>query len=150
MAGRRKRYWFATRSHDKTVRLWRADGLARATLTGHTGHITAVAIAPDSTWLATAAKDETVRLWNRDGTRRATLRGHAGQVNAVAISPGSDWLVTASADRTVRLWHAGSHECAAILRTDAKLLDVCWQAGNLIAACGPSGIYTLTLTGTTG
>src|SRR5690606_41891571 len=72
------------------------------------------------------------------------------QVNAVAISPGSTWLVTASADRTVRRWHADSHECAAILRTDAKLLAVCWQAGNLIAACGPPGICTPTLTGTTG
>ena len=40
---------------DGTVRIWDpATGQQRATLTGHTGPVTAVAIAPDGTWLASA------------------------------------------------------------------------------------------------
>jgi hypothetical protein len=43
------------------VRIWDADGIPRATLTGYKG-LTSVAIAPHSTWLATA-DGKTVRIW---------------------------------------------------------------------------------------
>ena len=47
------------------MRIWDpATGQQRATLTGHTGAVTAVAIAPDGTWLATAGGDGTVRIWD--------------------------------------------------------------------------------------
>jgi WD40 repeat protein len=47
------------------VRIWDpATGELRATLTGHTGPVTAVAIAPDGAWLATASDDRTARIWD--------------------------------------------------------------------------------------
>ncbi|MFE0845877.1 NB-ARC domain-containing protein, partial [Streptomyces rochei] len=58
------------------------------TLTGHTGQVLSVAIAPDGTWLATTSFDKTVRIWDRaTGTCTATLTGHTGQVLSVAIAP---------------------------------------------------------------
>ena len=46
-----------------------ATGQERASLTGHTGTVTAVAAAPDGSWLATGSADGTVRSWRMtDGT----------------------------------------------------------------------------------
>jgi WD40 repeat protein len=94
------------RRADKKARIWAADGTLRATLTGHTRRVTAVAIAPDGSWLATTSADKTARIWAADGTARATLTGHRGRVTAVAISPDGSWLATASWDDTARIWVA--------------------------------------------
>ena len=40
------------------------DPALRRTLTGHSGPVTALAIAPDGTWLATGSVDGTVRIWD--------------------------------------------------------------------------------------
>jgi len=83
------------------------DPRLRLSITGHSGLVRAVAIAPRSDWLATASSDRTVRLWNAaTGAERMTLTGHADRVNAVAISPDGGWLASAGADRTIRLWDA--------------------------------------------
>ena len=74
--------------------LWRV-------LTGHTGPVTAVAIAPDGSWLATTSSDGTLRIWDAaTGQPRATLTGHENPVTAVAIAPDGSWLATASGDGT--------------------------------------------------
>lgn len=50
---------------DETARIWdAATGQLRATLTGHTEEVKAVAIAPDGAWLATTSGDQTVRVWD--------------------------------------------------------------------------------------
>ena len=61
------------------MRIWdAATGQQRAVLTGHTGAVNAVAIAPDGTWLATGGDDGTVRIWDAaTGQQRAVLTGHS-------------------------------------------------------------------------
>ena len=83
------------------MRIWDpATGQQRATLTGHTGPVSAVAIAPDGTWLASGGRDGSVRIWDpATGQQRAVLTGHTGAVTAVAIAPDGTWLATASDDR---------------------------------------------------
>ena len=101
-----RRQWLATGSDDGTARTWNADGTPRATLTGHTGRVYAVAISPEGEWLATGGDDGTARTWNADGTPRVGHAGHAGPVYAVAITPDGEWLATASSDGTARTWNA--------------------------------------------
>ena len=82
-----------------------ATGQTRHTLTGHTGWVPALAVAPDGTWLATASDDGTVRIWDpATGQTRHTLTGHTDGVRAVAVAPDGTWLATAGDDGTVRIW----------------------------------------------
>ena len=89
--------------------LWRV-------LTGHTGPVTAVAIAPDGSWLATTSSDGTLRIWDAaTGQPRATLTGHENPVTAVAIAPDGSWLATTSSDGTLRIWDAATGQPRATL-----------------------------------
>jgi hypothetical protein len=93
-------------------------------LTGHRGHVNAVALSPDSRLGATASHDGTVMLWDTTGRPRATvlatLNGHNDNVNHVAFSPDSRLLATAGWDGTARLWAVGDPRRVvqlAVLRT---------------------------------
>ena len=58
------------------MRIWDVvTGRERATLTGHTGPVTAVAVAPDGSWLASGSVDRTVRIWDpATGHAQAMMR----------------------------------------------------------------------------
>jgi WD40 repeat protein len=59
----------------------------RRTLTGHTGRVDALVIAPDGSWLVTGS-DGTAQIWDPvTGAEHHTLIGHTGRVRAVAIAP---------------------------------------------------------------
>ena len=86
------------------------------TLTGHTGAVRALAVAPDGSWLASASNDDTVRIWDPDtGQARHTLTGHTSSVRALAVGPDGRWLASASDDRTVRIWNTATGLCQHVL-----------------------------------
>ncbi|MFF8963173.1 NB-ARC domain-containing protein [Streptomyces globisporus] len=133
------------------------------TLTGHTGPVRSLVIAPDGTWLATASNDGTVRLWDRvSGTCTATLTGHTGPVRKVVMSPDGTWLATNGDDGTVRLWDRVSGTCTATLtgNTGRMMSVVIAPDGTWLATTSHdetvrlwdrvSGTCTATLTGNTG
>ena len=58
----------ASRSHDKTVRLWdAASGELLWTLEGCTYVINSLAFSPDGKTLASGSHDNTIRLWPVEG-----------------------------------------------------------------------------------
>ncbi|HLO51765.1 MAG TPA: hypothetical protein VK211_25365, partial [Kamptonema sp.] len=58
------------------------------TLTGHTGYVTAVAIAPDGKTAISASRDKTLKIWDTEtGRELNTLTGHTHWINAVEIAP---------------------------------------------------------------
>jgi WD40 repeat protein len=57
--------WLTSGGRDGTVRVWDpASGRERATLTGHTRGVMALAVAPDGSWLATRGSGGTVQIWD--------------------------------------------------------------------------------------
>jgi WD40 repeat protein len=81
------------------------DPALRRTLTGHTGSVTAVAIAPDGAWLASGSEDGAVRIWDPvTGQPRAALTRRTSAVTAMAIAPDGAWLASASDGGPVRIW----------------------------------------------
>src|SRR5437867_1788243 len=79
-------------------------GQQRATLSGHTGPVWALAIATDGEQIASAGEDGRVRLWTTAGQSRGSLSGHEGPVHCVAFSPTETLLASGGEDRQVRLW----------------------------------------------
>ena len=75
----------------------------RCALTGHTGPVRTVAIAPDGTWLATASTDQTVRTWDLATRQQRATFSYTGLMRAMAITPAGAWLA-AYDDGAVRIW----------------------------------------------
>ena len=55
--------WFATASHDKTVRLWKDDGTALTVLLGHKDWVVNVQFDAQQQLISTHSLDGTVKIW---------------------------------------------------------------------------------------
>jgi WD40 repeat protein len=66
----------------------------QATLTGHTGAVTAIAIAPDSSWLASGSQDKTLRIWNAASCVISAVMRADRPFESCAWSPSGQALVT--------------------------------------------------------
>jgi WD40 repeat protein len=74
-------------------------------LTGHTGSVYALVVAPDGSWLASAGDGREVRIWDpATGTARHTLTGHTNTVRALAVASDASWLASADIEGEVRVW----------------------------------------------
>ncbi|WP_375502414.1 hypothetical protein, partial [uncultured Nostoc sp.] len=101
----------ASGSQDRTVKIWRPDGILLQTLKGHTDAVTCVTFSPDGQTLASASLDKTVQIWRKnrvtgkfDRKPYKTLKGHGDSVDSVSFSPDGELLATASQDTTVKIW----------------------------------------------
>jgi WD40 repeat protein len=85
------------------------------TLSGHRGHVNALAFSTDGKHLFAAAGEAglsgEVRQWNvADGKLVRLFEGHKDALHAVAVSPDGKTLATGSYDQRIKLWNIESGE----------------------------------------
>ncbi|SDJ02327.1 WD40 repeat [Lentzea albidocapillata subsp. violacea] len=91
----------ASAGDDGTVRLWRTDGTALATLDGHPDRVESVAFSPDGTRLATVTRNHTVTIWDVASRARVSSFSYSGlgASTDIAYQPDGRGIVTASLGR---------------------------------------------------
>jgi RNA polymerase sigma factor (sigma-70 family) len=130
-----------------TATLWElATGGKRATLTGHTEMIFAMAFSPDGRTLASGSMDGTIRLWALpSGKEVGRLVGHRGWVLALAFSPDGKELVSGSMDTTALVWDVRrfTHRKSSLVELSPAELASCWKDLGGDAATGYRAMATL-------
>ena len=135
------RQLIATAGHDRTVRVWAADGGAApvAVLRGHENAVEAVCFAEagGQPVVVSGARDRTLRVWDlRTMACAAVLDGHESWVRALAPVPGAPRLVcSAGNDRAVLGWDVAARRAVRSLRNTHKqfvvALALCPTHGHL-------------------
>ena len=85
------------------------------TLTGHTHHVSCLAISTLGWLLYSGSWDATVRVWNL-ATQSCThvLQGHADAVTCLKLykdASEKSFLVSGSKDATIKVWDLETYEC---------------------------------------
>ena len=108
--------WIASGGTDQQVTLWDSEGNRLQQLQGHTGWISALAIAPDDRWIVSASHDGTLRQWDpKTGDCLHTLTPPTySLLETVAIDPAGHWIATGG-DRQIYLWNAHTGHLSATL-----------------------------------
>ena len=137
----------ASGGEDRLIKLWnvddtrrpgsafeivgKVDGSLRATLTGHSDMVAAVAFAGPT--LISASWDHTIRTWDsQTGAFRAKLDVGRDPVIAIAIAPDGRQLLSASAGGSFKVWNASQGE-------DRPLFSFGPFGGKMSVAFSPDG-----------
>jgi WD40 repeat protein len=112
--------WFATASHDRTVKIWDAQTLQLArTLEGHGGMVWCVAFSPDSRQLASGsagARGGEIKLWDvASGKELQHLDGHKRLVVGLAYHAKAPLLVSADFDGALMGWETPTGQALGLL-----------------------------------
>ncbi|HSN29817.1 MAG TPA: protein kinase [Kofleriaceae bacterium] len=105
---------------DRSIRVWRDNGMQIDKLMGHKDLVEDVAFSPDGKELASASYDRTIRIWQLGSDRHRVLRGHSGAVMRIAWRSPHE-LVSGSHDGTLRLWQVPSLDLPSQAQVTARL-----------------------------
>jgi WD40 repeat protein len=142
----------ATASHDRTARLWRADGTAVATLPGGgADRVSRVAIARDGSRVLTATLDGVATTWRPDGTREHQLTT-PGPMFTARLSPDGRRAITLhDGSATGTLWDADTGaRLAELTANGTQAVDARFSADGALVAIPAAGLALTVLDGRTG
>jgi guanine nucleotide-binding protein subunit beta-2-like 1 protein len=107
--------------YDKSVRVWNLNKKSLAkNLTGHTGILNAVAVAPNGTLCASGGKDGKVKVWDLVESGPEYDLEAGSTINALAFSP-SHLILVAATQRGLKFWNLKKRVIAA--EVDKKVKD---------------------------
>lgn len=116
-----------------------------ATLTGHTGAVTAIACPADTTknFIVSASRDKTAIVWELSrtqenyGVAKRSLHGHNHFVQDITLSNDGRFALTASWDKTMRLWNlaTGKTESSFLGHTN-DVMSVSFSPDNRLIVSG--------------
>jgi len=109
-----------------------------ATLSGHQGYITSVAISADGQTLLSGGSDNTLRLWTLPhGPEIRVLSGYfRGTVNAVGLSPDGRAALSGSSRGSLKLWDLSSGHCLHTFDSKGGAPAACFSPGGHYALAG--------------
>ena len=142
------KYYLASGSDDKTIRIWEWDKKTKTwkqkgkPLTGHTGSVKSVAFSKDGRSLASggARGDNKIRIWEWDKKTKTwkqtgkLLEGFLlTGVTSIAFSRDGKWLVSESDNGRIITWDTKTRKQKAILDGSWDSLALS-QDGKLLAS----------------
>lgn len=97
---------FATRSKDKSVKLWQASsGEMLHSFHAHSDWVSTVIFSPNSQMLASGAHDHAVCLYHIDGRILARMTGHSRSLVNLVFSPDNKKVASYAYDRSLKIWN---------------------------------------------
>ena len=131
--------WLAVAGTGRTVRVLDVAKKESRNLMGHTGEITSIAFASNSTVLS-GSTDKTIRLWEVDSASVVKTFGpFADDVNAVAVSPDGSTLVSGMADKKIALFDlasSGTNQTRTLSGHTGEVLSLAFSADGRWLASG--------------
>ena len=131
--------WFATASHDATVKLWDASTQQLLkTFEGQDELAWCVAFSVDSKWIASGGNS--VLIWDAEtGDRLFEFTDHSKLITSVAFHPNGKWIGSCGADGKIALREIPSGQLVCTLETGKMplhSLDFSPDGKAMVAACG--------------
>jgi WD40 repeat protein len=105
-------------STDRTIKIWDLGdpmNACIATLQGHDGTVTSLALKDDTT-LISGSEDEMIKIWDLEtNTCTATLKGHKRTVYSLILEGAT--LISGSYDKKIKIWNLKDYTCAATFKS---------------------------------
>eukprot|EP01080_Neovahlkampfia_damariscottae_P009978 gene9978-2296_t len=91
---------------------WHAPWKIMRVISGHTGHVRALAVDPSNEWFITGSVDRTIKVFDlASGTLKLTLTGHASTIRGLAISHSRPYFFSVGEDKMVKCWDLEVNKC---------------------------------------
>lgn len=154
---KKHRNFFVSGSSDRTLKVWRWDGLsddaeepitliAKATVAAHDKDINSLAIAPNDSLVCSGSQDRTACVWRLpDLVSLVVLKGHKKGIWSVEFSPVDQCVLTSSGDKTIKIWAISDGSCLKTFEghTSSVLRALYLTSGTQFVSCGADGLVKL-------
>ncbi|XP_063288687.1 protein Atg16l2 isoform X2 [Pelobates fuscus] len=109
-------------SFDGAAHLWKLDGKARESLTGHSNKVTAARFKMGSNRAVTGSKDRTVKEW--DLQKAACVRSISVTSYCTDVVCCDSCIISGHCDKKIRFWDSRSESCIKEVTLEDKITSL--------------------------